>query len=213
MFPSAYAITLCSGREAHPCANTDQDGMFHILGVPGDLFMLLNEGVFLAAQTSPALLIDDLEARIQSWEPPSRPEPLASKEAVVADDFLHACRAWKSAILIYIHRIFRDTKSCNAGLQTLVRECITSIASVITKDIRKQLVWCLFVAGSEIVVDEMKEFVLRIIRQIERDIECHFVKDAGEQMKRTWQMREANQGQISWKDALVTQDGDYYLFG
>jgi hypothetical protein len=214
VFSSAYAHALCNSRELHPCS--DDDGYFHQVGIPGDLFLLLNEAVVLASQMSADIIADDIEERVQAWEPPPPPKNLSPKNALLADDFLHACRAWKASILIYIRRVFRDTKAADPELQTLVRECITNIASVVTKNILKQLVWSLFVAGSEIVVDDMRSFVTRIIEQIEKDIGCHFVADAGAQLKDIWQLRKDGEDcgrEVGWKDVLHTLDGESYLFG
>ena len=68
VFPSTYAAALCSGREPrHHCANVDQDdGMFHNLGVPGDLFYFSMKLYFLLHRLLPFSSSTTSNQRVQS---------------------------------------------------------------------------------------------------------------------------------------------------
>jgi hypothetical protein len=190
--------------------------MFQLIGVPGDLFLLLNEATHLATMPYDWIVIEDLEARVRSWNPPPSPEFLSPKNAMLADDFLHACLAWKASILIYISRVFRATEAADRVQQRLVRECLTNVSSIVAGSILKQLVWSMFVAGSEIVVDEMKNVVRRIFHRVREDIGCLFVRDAEERLEKLWEMRnclEVKEREAWWADVLVAQAGEYYFFG
>jgi hypothetical protein len=74
----------------------------------------------------------------------------------------------------------------------------------------------MFVAGSEIVVDEMKNVVRRIFHRVREDIGCLFVRDAEERLEKLWEMRnclEVKEREAWWADVLVAQAGEYYFFG
>jgi len=213
VFPRQYITALCDGHETCP----GEDEMFQNVGIAAGLALLLNEAAFLSAQPSiiPAA-IKDFERRLEIWQPPLPPQGLSPKEAMDANDYFHSCSAWKAGLQIYTSRVFRDTKASDPQMQFLVRQCLVNISSIMAKGVHKQLIWSLFIAASEIVVEEMKPFVRRIVAQIETDVRCLFVRDVAELLERLWKMRkewDGEGGEVWWGDVLKVQQGHNYLFG
>lgn len=222
------------------CEVEDGWNMFSISGVPKELFHYLVEIVQLAHEKEQiskmryaifdTRRVFELEEKIAAYSQDNLPpdDTINDDEAIQHwHDCRHGVEAWKYALLLYISRVLKWTRTEDEEPPTvfsLARLTLDSVRSCrSTSMVQKQLLLPVFLAGAESKDAYARRFALDYCDEWSWKCRFHMFQDAATLLKEVWdaQDRQGDASTVWWgsvmeeeqRKAAYTENVAEYLFG
>ncbi|OQV07430.1 Fungal specific transcription factor domain-containing protein [Cladophialophora immunda] len=221
VLPYVYLETVLKTEGRHPWT------FYQLNGCPRELFVPMMQLANLSGRKwskTASELVTEIEQSITKYVYPGRGLECDSdeEEAMHTErDRYHCCEGFRYALLIYILRIFKWPRAdrpekVGARILFLSRVCLDHIAACRpTSLIQKQLLFAVFIAGSEARNIAHRELVEEYCRRWYRKFGYQMYMTVLDVMEAVWAKHDAGEDDFWWGDELDArraEEGDFVQF-